>query len=245
MIRFTDIATKEARFLAMTGLRVGAFLALVPFFKRAYEESEGTGRTLGGAERQRKAGGGAKSKLETIEDKLLFILNYHKNNGLQEAQGALFGLSQARANIWIHRLLPILQRGLALAEATPCREGKALLSHPLAKECADDNQPPVLAIDGTERPRTRPKNDTEQQDTYSGKKKQHTRKNTIISNKHTGKIAYLGPTVTGKTHDKKMADAEEITFPQNTILYKDTGYQGFEPPDVITKQPKKNRKTSL
>jgi hypothetical protein len=46
----------------------------------------------------------------------------------------------------------------------------------------------------------------------------------------------------GKTHDKKAADAAQICYPTNATLGKDTGFQGYEPAGVLTRQPKKNRK---
>ena len=30
-------------------------------------------------------------------------------------------------------------------------------------------------------------------------------------------------------HDKKIADQAEIGYPPGTLLYKDTGFQGYEP----------------
>ena len=56
------------------------------------------------------------------------------------------------------------------------------------------------------------------------------------------KVAYLSKTVPGKTHDKKLCDQEDVTFPLNALLDKDTGYQGYEPKCVITFQPKKKPK---
>lgn len=77
---------------------------------------------------------------------------------------------------------------------------------------------------------------------YSGKKKTHTDKNLLPVNEHTGKVVYLGPAIAGKTHDKKAADAAQITYPVNAALDKDTGFQGYEPAGVLTQQPKKSPK---
>ena len=43
-------------------------------------------------------------------------------------------------------------------------------------------------------------------------------------------------------HDKKIADNENVEFPEGTVLDKDTGYQGYEPAGVKTYQPKKKPK---
>ena len=96
-----------------------------------------------------------------------------------------------------------------------------------------------LAIDGTERRRQRPQDVTAQKEHYSGKKKAHTDKNILLVNGSTRKVVYLGPTGVGKTHDKKAADEASLTYPVNATLDKDTGFQGYEPEGVLTRQPKK------
>jgi len=48
--------------------------------------------------------------LPTMADKRLFILSYLKHHPIQEMQGQLFGMSQAHANTWIHRLHPVLNQ---------------------------------------------------------------------------------------------------------------------------------------
>ena len=53
---------------------------------------------------------------------------------------------------------------------------------------------------------------------------------------------YLGPTTAGKTHDKKMADAEQIAYPLGTTLFQDTGFQGYAPAGVLVQQPRKKPK---
>lgn len=151
--------------------------------------------------------------------------------------GLQFGLSQPQTNYWIHQLLPVLQQALADLGMRPEREAGGVAASPLALEGTSD-----LAIDGSERRRQRPKDDELQKVHYSGKKKTHTDKNLLLVNEGTGKVAYLSPTGPGKTHDKKLADEAAIRYPCNATLDKDTGFQGYEPEGVITRQPKKNRK---
>jgi hypothetical protein len=43
----------------------------------------------------------------------------------------------------------------------------------------------------------------------------------------------------GKTHDKKIADSEGVSYPPGAELYKDTGFQGYEPAGTRTYQAKK------
>ena len=52
-------------------------------------------------------------------------------------------------------------------------------------------------------------------------------------------MVYLGPTSPGSVHDKKLADESGLTYPPDALVVKDTGFQGYEPPDTATLQPKK------
>jgi len=64
---------------------------------------------------------------------------------------------------------------------------------------------------------------------YSGKQKTHSDKNVVVVNAKTTRVGYLSQTYAGKIHDKKIVDTEPIRYPPGTILYKDTGFQGYEP----------------
>jgi hypothetical protein len=52
----------------------------------------------------------------------------------------------------------------------------------------------------------------------------------------------LSQTYEGKRHDKKIADEESPTYPTDIGVYKDTGFQGYEPEGVQTFQPQKKPK---
>jgi len=95
-------------------------------------------------------------------------------------------------------------------------------------------------IDGTERRRQRPKKAEKQALHYSGRKKTHSDKNVVIATAKKKRISYLSQTYPGKTHDKKVADTENISYPKQITLHKDTGFQGYEPQVRKLCQPKKS-----
>jgi hypothetical protein len=101
---------------------------------------------------------------------------------------------------------------------------------------------PALALDGTERRRQRPTDSTRHKAHYSGKKKAHTDKNLLLVNETTRTVVYLGPTMPGKTHDKKAADEATLTYLTKATLDQDTGFQGYEPAGGVTRQPQKSPK---
>ena len=166
MLNYKELKNKPRELLAATGLKSNEFEALLRVFAESYAEHYPAHRTVSGQERQRGKGGGNKSKLANLEDKLLFMLVYEKTYPLQTMLGLQFGLSQGRVNEWIHRLTPILQQALTKLELTPVRDGQAVATSELAVEGGAD-----WVIDGTERRRQRPQDENAQAEHYSGKKK--------------------------------------------------------------------------
>ena len=66
-------------------------------------------------------------------------------------------------------------------------------------------------------------------------------KNIVIVNTVSKRVAFLSSTYAGKTHDKKVADQEQIHYPRQCILRQDTGFQGYKPRVAQLCQPKKSR----
>src|SRR3954465_331729 len=214
MLDYESLKKNERKFVALTGITPSEFQRLLPAFTRAYAHAFPSTKTQAGKPRQRRPGGGRKAVLLRPEDKLLFILVYQKAYPLQELLGSLFDLSQSQANRWVHRLLPILVRALDRLGFLPERNPSRFSEHERRQ-----GEPPDLIIDGTERRRQRPKNPEKQVLHYSGKKKTHTDKNVVIVNLPRKSIGFLSRTYAGKTHDKKIADREGVSYPPKAELY--------------------------
>jgi len=234
MVTYTELRSDRRKFLALTGLTLSEFQRLLPVFAAAYERLYRPDQTLAGQPRQRFAGGGRKAVLHSPEQKLLFLLVYLKTYPLQAVLSGLFGLSQPRVNCWIHRLLPILHEALDELGVLPERDPRQF-----ARSQAASGEDPRLIIDGTERRRQRPKNPEKQAAHYSGKKKHHSDKNVVIAGVRSKRIGFLSGTYAGRTHDKKVADQEEVAYPPEAVLHKDTAFQGYEPAVKETCQAKK------
>jgi Helix-turn-helix of DDE superfamily endonuclease/DDE superfamily endonuclease len=234
MVTYEGLQADRREFLALTGLTLPEFQRLLTAFPRAYQRLYPTSRTTEGKPRQRSAGGGRKGLLHRPEDRLLFILVYLKTYPLQVVMAELFELSQPQVNYWIHRLVPVLREALDDLGVCPERHaGHFARSRPPAEA------EPRLIIDGTERRRQRPKDPEKQALHYSGKKKTHTDKNVVIVTLPRKRLDFLSHTNAGKIHDKRIADTEEITYPPEAILYKDTGFQGYNPAVKETRQAEK------
>jgi hypothetical protein len=235
MLTYEELKAKPRKFLSLTSLTPEEFADLLPAFAGAYDKRYPASKTLAGKSRSRKPGAGRKGSLEKIEQKLLFILVYQKSYPLQSVMGELFGISQGRANEWIHRLLPILKQALDDLGVLPERDPRKFK----AKE-KDQKDAANSIIDGTERRRQRPKKAEKQVLHYSGKKKIHSDKNVVIATAKRKRVSYLSQTYPGKMHDKKVADTENISYPEHMALHKDTGFQGYQPNVRNLYQPKKS-----
>jgi DDE superfamily endonuclease len=235
MLDYTRVKRDRRKFLALTGLTLKEFKAWFPAFVEAYQQPSPREKTLAGRARKRPSGGGRHGGLSSAEQKLLFILVSQKAYPLQVVRGELFDMSQSGANQWVHRLLPVLRRALAALGVRPEREGRKF-----AQAERGQNDPRDYLIDGTERCRQRPQKPEKQALHYSGKKKTHSDKNVVIVNTQSKRVGYLSPTYPGKTHDKKLAEQEQITYSRQILLHKDTGFQGYEPQVKPTQQPKKS-----
>jgi hypothetical protein len=233
-LTYAQLKDKPKKLLALTGLTRAEFDDLLVAFNQVSQPK--TSVTQQGRPRQRRAGGGRKATLQTNEDRLLFILVYVKTYPLQEIMGELFGMEVSKVNEWIHRLLPVLRDALDELGVLPEREAQAVV-HAQAQRHTGR----TVILDGTERRRQRPTNPKKQALHYSGKKKTHTDKNLIVAERKTTRVIYLSPTYAGTAHDKKMADHERIAYAPNTILYQDTGFQGYRPAVAQLRQPKKSR----
>lgn len=233
MISYESLKTRPGLLKNFTGLSHRGFKRLRDGFAQAYADDLAAREAKREGPRQRQEGGGRRGALPTLEDKLVFILFYFKFYPVQTVQGYFFGLSQPQANEWIHRLTPVLNQALGYEGQLPARQTQA--AEAVLKACPGLQ----FIIDGTERPIRRPKDPERQREHYSGKKKRHTVKNNVISDKRTGKVKVLSSTVPGKQHNKALADAQNLRFPAGSQLWKDTGFQGYEPVDVMTFQPKK------
>ena len=204
---------------ALTGLSYQEFIDLIPIFEKSLHEIR-----MQQQNRKRKPGGGQKGILKASSEKLFFILFYLKTYPTFDVLAFFVGKSRGRTCEAGHFYLKVLEKALAKKIALPTRKINSveefLQKFPEATE---------VFFDGVERRTHRPKKAKNQNKTYSGKKKTHTRKNVIIANEKT-RILLLSPTKSGRRHDKRIADKFLLTehIPSNVLIGADSGFQGIQ-----------------
>ncbi len=225
------------RFIAMTGYSIEQFSGLLPYFERAHQCYFSRYDLSGKKKKEmRRYVIYSNSPLPTVADRLAFILSFKKLNPIQEQQADWFGMTQKQCNELIHGLTIVLEEALRDACAMPAATAQQLAGQ---LEAAGDM---MLVHDGTERDIPRPSDEEAQKENYSGKKKKHTLKNALIVSA-TCLILFVGATLSGATHDKKIAERQYAGVLGNAkakiTLWQDSGYQGFQPAGVTIVQPQK------
>lgn len=216
-----DRVLRQDRWMrAMTGLNLQAFARLLVSFSMAYEAAEQQDLTP----RQRARGGGRKPRLAGIDHQLFFVLFYFKCYPTFDLAGILFDLDRSQANRWLHRLQPILETALGQQLALPERKLESIeqfmARFPGVKR---------VMIDGTERPIARPQDSERQSETYSGKKRRHTRKHLAVVDE-TKRVLVLTSAQDGKHHDKRLLDEADLAgaIPDAIAIEVDLGFQGLQ-----------------
>jgi len=244
MMRYEVLKDKPQQLLSLTGLTPEEFTALLPVFSKRFSVFVET-KTLDGKQRKKRRYTPYKNScFSSTEDMLLFILMYLRKVMTQDVLGAVFGMDQPVANKWVHLLLPLVNEALSELGELPAREKEPSVSdEPSETPAVAPESCGIFFRDGVERPIQRPKDAASQKAYYSGKKKQHSIKNNILTDVE-GKVVFLTASYAGCVHDKRIADLSGYSPPRGSVLYQDTGFQGFTCPGVKIIQPKKKPKNS-
>jgi len=183
---------------------------------------------------------GRKSILSQMEEKLFFILFYFKTYPTYDVLGIIFDMDRTTACRQVHLLSGLLLETVGNLDLLPARERKQL-----RKKLKNTDMKGFVIADGTERPVRRPMNKDSQKEFYSGKKKRHTHKNLILTDKDKA-VLFLSETVSGKTHDMKIAKDTDFmkSVPKEILCLLDTGFEGIDKiyPKAKIKKPVKKKK---
>ncbi len=233
MLTYSKLVKKPKTFRTFTGLKVEDFDDLYTKIESKYKEYEI--KRLSRKDRKNAIGQGRKFNLELI-DRLLMLLVYYKLYITYCISGYLFNLDQSNVYRNVKYLVPLVKLCIPLPEKM----------HKKIRRIGNMNEllkyfPEMKAfIDATEQKIPRPKNKKRRKNYYSGKKKKHTVKTQIMTNKR-GIILHKTKHVHGKTHDYELFKKNPPPIPQNVEANMDKGYKGVEIdfPDLKVKLPVK------
>lgn len=218
MLQMSRVLKNDRLMKALTGMSLQEFIILSGDFEKILYEHLAT------KPRKRKVGGGRKGTLKDAQSKLFYILLYLKVYPTYDLAGFIFGVDRTRCFHWTSLLMPLLEKTLGRQAVLPKRQIRSVEEFVSFFPEVQD-----IFIDATERRTQRPQKAKIQRKRYSGKKKTHTRKNTIMANEKR-KILFLSKTREGRLHDmkqlKKTCVLEHI--PKDVTLWVDKAYVGIQ-----------------
>src|SRR5204862_2804225 len=156
-------------------------------------------------------------------------------------QGMFVGITESKACSWVATLIPVLDAAMGEIHVRPKRAtGRSL--EEIIEEFPELKELGVLT-DGTERPIRRPKDDEQQKEHYSGKKKRHTNKHVTITHPKTQRILAVSLEAPGTKHDKKIFDEMELSCEAAIPVKGDSGFQGLQVGQAVVTTPFKRKPT--
>ena len=238
MISYKVWSNRPKHFRRLTGITLEEFDELLDKFQSSYQFF--IQREFLSKERRRAYGGGRRTRIHSLEDKLLFILVYVRIYPLEFMQGAMFNMAESRSCEWIHRLLPILDEAMNFTHMKPKR-GRGRNLEEILRDFPELAELGIFT-DGTERFVRRPKDKDKQKSKYSGKKKRHSVKNIVITHPTNNTVIFLGKTQDGKVHDKTCMEYEGIKCRDPIKMLTDLGFLGFKNGKMQVFMPKRKPK---
>lgn len=222
MLTVEKLSKKPSLFKSFTGLTVEDFQKLANQMEEAQRNYDK--KRLGRPNRQRVIGGGRKFKL-LVAEQLLMLLMYYRLYTTYALLGFLFDLDQSNISRNIDYIKGLFKQFLPLPKRLiPDRKklesfAELILWYPQLR----------AVVDTTEQAIPRPKDKDKQKRYYSGKKKRHTVKSQVLSNKW-GLILDVFSGVEGKRHDFMVIQDSQIDkqLPDLVGIEGDRAYQGLE-----------------
>jgi hypothetical protein len=221
---------------SMLGISNEQFQALLKQAKIYHEEQMAIreGKKI----RINQKGGGRKPKL-TIYEEVCLCLFYLRQMPTFEVLGMNFGISKTEANDTFNYWLKIFRKILpcSLLEQVDLPEENCSSILEILREFK-------LIVDSTEQARSRPGDPTEQEEYFSGKKKQHTFKTQIITLPRGEDLVDVEAGKKGPTSDISLFNLQQEKFHPHQKFEGDKAYQGGKNIKTPHKKPRKGELTS-
>ena len=175
--------------------------------------------------RKRKVGQGRPYELGSFRNLLLVTVIYLRTHASIELLSLIMRVDKDSIRRPVTRILPLVQD--RFIPDTSISKGKKRINT-LDELLKNFPELEDVIFDGSEFPIQRPKH--RQKQSYSGKKKRHTKKSQIALDKKTKLIIGVSPPRRGKIHDKKQLEKTgwDTALPETVGRWGDLGFYGMK-----------------
>ena len=188
-------------------------------------------------DRKRQAGGGRK-KAAHVLCRLLVSLLYLRQHWTMQAIAETIHCSEATVWNYIHEMLPYIRQALPASLLEQWQQECDSIERGELEEWLAELPEGALLVDTWEQPIQRPQDKEAQEACYSGKKKQHTRKNQLISLPKGADIVDVVIGELGPRSDTKLFEQTQAQLPSSWKFIGDKAYVGRANTTTPMKKPR-------
>lgn len=186
--------------------------------------------------RKRQAGGG-RQKDAVVLCRLLVTLLYLRQHWTMQGIGACIGCAESTVWNYIHEMLPYIRDELPASLLEQWKQDCTSVERAELEEWLAELPEGDLLVDTWEQPIPRPQDKDEQEEYYSGKQKQHTRKTQVISLPKGTDIVDVVMGEKGPRNDGKLLEQTQAELPEGLSFLGDKAYVGQRNTTTPYKKP--------
>jgi hypothetical protein len=200
--------------------------ALWELWQRISERSRGEQEErINDPKRKRQAGGG-RQKEAILLCRLLVTLLYLRQHWTMQALAEVMNCAESTVWNYIHEILPYIQAALPASLLEQWQKECDSVERAELEEWLAELPQGVLLVDTWEQPIPRPQDNEVQKSYYSGKQKDHTRKNQLISLPKGTDIVDVIIGEKGPRSDSKLFEQTQAELPETIPFIGDKAYVG-------------------
>ena len=192
--------------------------------------------------RQRQAGGGAKPAANLVERWLVCLL-YLRQHWTMQSWAETLACSEATVCNYIHEMLPYVRAALPASLLEQWQQDCPSLERAELENWLAELPDGALVVDSWEQPIPRPSDDQVQKEHYSGKQKDHTRKNQVIILPQGTDLVDVVIGEPGPRSDSKLFEQTQAELPETLSFIGDKAYGGRRNTTTPHKKPLKGELT--
>jgi hypothetical protein len=200
--------------------------ALWELWQRISERSRGEQEErINDPKRKRQAGGG-RQKEAILLCRLLVTLLYLRQHWTMQALAEVMNCAESTVWNYIHEILPYIQAALPASLLEQWQKECDSVERAELEEWLAELPQGALLVDTWEQPIPRPQDNEVQKSYYSGKQKDHTRKNQLISLPKGRDIVDVIIGEKGPRSDSKLFEQTQAELPETIPFIGDKAYVG-------------------
>jgi hypothetical protein len=193
-------------------------------------------------ERKRQIGGGRKKDAHLL-CRLLVTLLYLRQHWTMQAIAETIECAESTVWNYIHEMLPQVRAQLPASLLEQWQQECASLERAELEQWLAQLPEGALLVDTWEQPIPRPNDDKVQEEYYSGKQKEHTRKNQAITLPKGVDLVDVVIGEKGPCSDSKLFEQTQQELPEDLSFIGDKAYVGRDNTTTPHKKPPKGKLT--